>query len=119
MTSNRYSDNDNGIGGDVLADPAPRPPGTPQMSAQDAQAAKAKLAQQKQLAQQKKMERLQGGIAQQNMSPIRPGTASRRPSTGTHRPGSSGGLNNMANMNSALSSPGTPGTPETQTIRVQ
>eukprot|EP00951_Prasinocladus_malaysianus_P021260 scaffold175368_cov53-Prasinocladus_malaysianus.AAC.1 len=84
---NRYSDSD-GIGGDVLADPAPRVPGTPNLGSMDAQSAQARLAQQKQLAQQKRMERLQGGsIAQQNLSPVRPGSG--RP--GSSRPGTAGG----------------------------
>jgi len=117
MTSNRYSDTDSGIGGDVLADPAPRPPGTPPMSAQDAQAAQAKLMQQKQLAAQKRMDRVQGGsIAQQNMSPHRPSTGTRRPGTASSRPGTSSGLSNMGNLGSALNSPGSP---DIQTVQVQ
>jgi len=104
MSGNRYNnpDGQSGLGGDVLADPAPRSH-TPSMSVQEQQAAMAKIQQQKNLTAQKRMERLNGGgIAQQNMG-SRPGTAqSRRP--GSSRPGT--GLNNMSSMHTGLSNPG-------------
>uniref|UniRef100_A0A7S1SMQ6 Tubby C-terminal domain-containing protein n=1 Tax=Tetraselmis chuii TaxID=63592 RepID=A0A7S1SMQ6_9CHLO len=117
MSSNRYSDQGDGvgIGGDVLADPAPRPPGSANSIGGDAQSAQARLQQQRNIAQQKRAERLQGGIAHQTLSPARPGSAvGRRPGTAQSRPGTgqmrlSGGLSNMHNLNAALNS-----SPQTQ-----
>jgi len=111
MTSNRYADQGDGggLGGDVLADPAPRPPGSANVG-QDSQSAQMRLQQQRNMAQQKRMERLQGGsIVHQNLSPARPGSsAGRAGSSAGRRPGTAqsraGGLNNMSNLNAALNS---------------
>jgi len=91
-----------GVGGDVLADPAPQSP--PKMAAKDAHAAQAKLEQAKVNAQQKTMERLQAGsIAQMNVNTRRPGTASScRP--GSSRPGT-GSRHALPGLNAAAGQP--------------